>query len=210
MKAIGTISICTMMLWGIVSAAGPEKMLSVKIGMTWPRALLATGIPTGDAEVKYGLIIDKKVAFGVAGDFMWNIRSKDQRVLDTTGGSHYRVLNEQKSFMIPIMGFFQIDPVPELIVHPVVHFQMGYNSLIYSYKSTDETSGQSKPVSPYFYGLIIKTGVDALYNMGARSSLFLGFEYRWAGTSTTSNTEGLFDKRNMGGIGIGAGFRVFL
>ena len=42
------------------------------------------------------------------------------------------------------------------------------------------------------------------------SAPFLGFEYRWADMQTTGNTEGLFDKRAMSGIGISAGFRVTL
>jgi hypothetical protein len=189
------------------TTASAEKMLSMKIGMTWPRALLSTGVPTGDAEVNYGLIIDKKVALGISGNFLWNVQSKEERV-DTGGTGHYKTINAQKSFMFPIMGFFQLDPVPDLIVHPVGRFQIGYNSMIYSYTEADPSGGEAKPLSPYFYGLIMKAGVDAIYDIGENSALFLGMEYRWAETKTA--TIGLFDKRNMGGIGLSAGFRVIL
>jgi hypothetical protein len=56
----------------------------------------------------------------------------------------------------------------------------------------------------------VKFGIDELYNMGNRSALYLGLEYQWAKTSTTSNAEGIFDMRNMSGLGLSAGFRVIL
>ena len=49
-----------------------------------------------------------------------------------------------------------------------------------------------------------------MYDIGEHSALFLGLEYRWADTKTVSNEDDLFDKRNMGGIGLCAGFRVIL
>lgn len=192
---------------GMLTATNAERMLSMKIGMTWPRVLLPTGIPTGDAELNYGIIVDKKVAFGVTGNFLWNVKSKQEQV-GTTG--HYKMINDQRTYMFPIMGFFQIDPIQNLIVHPVATFKIGYNSMIYSYTEQDVIPENSKPLHPYFYGLIVKTGVDALYDLGERSSLSLGMEYRWADTKTVSNTNGLFDKRDMGGIGLCAGFRVIL
>jgi hypothetical protein len=196
-----------LLLSGMLTAANAERMLSMKIGMTWPRALLSTGVPSGDAEVNYGIIVDKKVAFGITGNFLWNVQSKEQTV-GTTG--HLKIVSAQQSYMFPVMGFFQIDPIPDLIVHPVATFKIGYNSLIYSYTEADSVGNNAKPLHPYFYGLIMKAGIDGLYDIGERSSLFLGLEYRWADTKTVSNTNGLFDKRNMGGIGLSAGFRVIL
>ncbi|MBN1128838.1 MAG: hypothetical protein JXA71_07620 [Chitinispirillaceae bacterium] len=196
-----------LVLFGSFSTATAAKMVSGKIGMTWPRALLSTGVPTGDAEVNYGLIIDKKVALGITGNFLWNVQSEDERV-DSGGVGRYKTISAQKSLMFPIMGFFQLDPVPYLIVHPVARFQIGYNSMIYYYTEADSGGANAKPLSPYFYGLIMKAGIDALYDLGENSSLFLGMEYRWAQTKTA--TTGLFDKRNMGGIGLCAGFRVIL
>lgn len=200
-----TVLLCVAMS-GFFSGSRGENLLLLKIGTTWPQVLLSTGIPSGDAELEYGLIIDRKVGFGIAGDFLWNVRSTERK---DSLGTHYRTLSSQKTFMFPIMGFFFIDPLPNLIVHPVAGFQIGYNSMIYSYTETTDTSA-AKPLSPYFYGLIIKASLDALYNLGERSSLFLGLEYQWADTKTTSNTNGLFDKRDMSGIGLRAGFRVAL
>jgi hypothetical protein len=180
----------------------------MNFGLSWPQALLSTAAPSEDVEVHYGAIIDRKIAFGIAGDFLWNVQSKVEKVQSGVGVSHYKTLSEQNCFMFPVMAFFQLDPVPDLVVHPVAHFQIGYNSMIYSYTQTD--SSVATPLSPYFYGLIMKLGVDGLYSIGKSSALFLGMEYRWADMQTTGNTGGLFDKRDMSGIGITAGFRVTL
>jgi len=206
MKKLIRIVPLALAISGALFLSWPESLLTLKIGPSWPQALLSTGIPSGDAEIDYGVMIDKKVGFGLSADFLWNVQSTTTR---TDSGAHYKILSEQKTFMFPIMGFFVLDPVPKLIVHPVGRFQIGYNSMIYSYKvATDIVAAQ--PLSPYFYGLIIKAGVDALYNLGENSSLFLGLEYRWAGTETTSNTNGEFDKRDMSGVGIRAGVRVLM
>ncbi len=122
-----------------------------------------------------------------------------------------------KAFMFPVLGFVMIDPVPNLIVHPSAQFQIGYNSM-YSVTTGYDTTGtgndptKRKEVShsDYYYGLIMKAIVDANYNLGESSTIFLGVEYQWAGTKTQSNTAGLFAKRDMSGIGLRAGFRVAL
>jgi len=42
----------------MLTVTNAERMLSMKIGMTWPRELLSTGVPSGDAEANYGIIVD--------------------------------------------------------------------------------------------------------------------------------------------------------
>jgi hypothetical protein len=204
MKRKGLLALFLFAASAAIFLPGAENMFSVKIGTTWPQALLNTGICSGDAALEYGIIIDKKIAFGLTGDFLWNTRSKD--VKDTTTGQ-WRVQSADKTFMFPILGFFMLDPVPDLIVHPAAQFQIGYNSMISVTSGLDQNNKVSTH-SDYYYGLIIKAIVDACYNIGERSTLFLGLEYQWADTKTNSNTNGLFNKRDMSGIGLRAGFRV--
>ena len=204
MKFLCMATFCAILMSGACSLAGAEKLFSMSIGMTWPQALLNTGIPSGDAEIMYGAMIEKKVGFGVAADFLWNVQT---HVAQDTGGL-FKVTSDQKSFMFPIMGFFVIDPFPNLIVHPALHFEIGYNSMIYTVKNDTTNRSSSTPVSPYFYGLIVKTGIDANYNIGGMSSLFLGLDFQWANTETADTQNGLFNKRDMSGIGLRAGFRV--
>ena len=204
MKCKGLLALFLFAASAAIFLPKAENMFSVKIGTTWPQALLSTGICSGDAALEYGIIIDKKIAFGLTGDFLWNTRSKD--VKDTTTGQ-WRVQSADKTFMFPILGFFMLDPVPALIVHPSAQFQIGYNSII-SVTSGLDPNGKVSSHSDYYYGLIIKAIVDACYNIGESSTLFLGLEYQWADTKTNSNTNGLFNKRDMSGIGLRAVFRV--
>jgi hypothetical protein len=136
-------------------------------------------------------------------DFLWNTQSTTASV----AGDHFKTVSDQQAYMFPVMFFVQLDPMPDLMVHPVAHFDIGYNSMIFSYTGTDST-GTKTPLSPYFNGLIVKFGIDGLYNMGERSALYIGMEYQWANMSTVSNSQGLFDKRDMSGLGLSAGFRV--
>ena len=189
----------------LATTTAAERLMSGRLGMNWPQALLASGSPSGDLQLAFGYIVDKKVAYGIAADFLWHTESQ---TVAATGG-HLRNISDRQSFMFPVMFFFQVDPVPDLlIVHPAAHFNIGYNSMIYSYTSTD--SSGSSPLHPYFYGLIIRAGVDGLYDMGKRSALFLSLEYQWANTSTSSTPEGIFDRMDMSGLSLAAGFRVRL
>jgi hypothetical protein len=209
MKRIPFAVLCLFAVCPALYSPHAESMLSLKIGTTWPQALLSTGICSGDAELNYGALIDRKIGFGFATDFLWNTKEKDVKDLST---NKYRTVSADKSFMFPIMGYFLLDPVPDLIVHPVGKFEIGYNSMIFVTKSVETANSSITQVNyPYFYGLIIKGSIDALYDLGERSSLFLGVEYQWANMRNWSKGAGeFFDKRDMSGIGLRGGFRVVM
>jgi hypothetical protein len=212
MKRIIMTVFCIFAVSGVLFSINAENMVSIKIGTTWPQALLQTGICSGDAALQYGMIIDKKISFGLVGDFLWNTKSLEVKD-DSTG--KWRIQHADKCFMFPVMAFFMLDPVPNLIVHPSAQFQIGYNSMVSITTGYDTTGTGNDPAkrtetsqSDYYYGLIMKAIVDASYDIGENSAVFLGVEYQWAVTKTSNNKIGLFNKRDMGGIGLRAGFRV--
>jgi hypothetical protein len=200
MKRIVMTVLCLIAASGLLVQS--YGMLSLKIGTSWPQALLSTGIPSGDAELNLGALIDKKIGFGFAMDFLWN--TKEKTVQDPVQGK-WTIASAQSSFMFPLMGYFLVDPLPHLIVHPLAKFSIGYNSMIFVTKSDSANSTQIN--YPYFYGLIIKGSADALYDIGERSSVFLGLEYQWADMRNAAKGD-FFDKRDMSGIGLRAGFRI--
>jgi hypothetical protein len=212
MKRLCCIVFLAVAIAGFSTGSRAENMLSLSIGTTWPQALLSTGICSGDAALQFGWIIDRKVGFGFAGDFLWNTRSTDFQ--DTSGKFH--TLHADKSFMFPVMAFVMIDPVPKLIVHPSAQFQIGYNSMFSVTRGYDTAgTGGTDPAnrtetshSDYYYGLIMKAIIDASYDLGENSSVFLGVMFQWAGTKTFKDDSGLFKKRDMSGIGLHGGFRV--
>jgi hypothetical protein len=186
-----------------------EKLLSLEIGPTWPSVI--SNRTSWNAEIMYGALIDRKLGFGVAGNFLWNTYSNE---ITLESGKKY-IASEESIFMYPIIGFILFDPASYLVVHPLFRFDIGYNSMSYNYKNIVVGSKISEnasllPQSVYYYGLIVKIGVDGCYNLGDHASVFLGMEYRWANTRTSEDDNGYFSRIDMSGLGIHAGARFLL
>jgi hypothetical protein len=184
-----------------------ETFVSLKIGPTWPHDQLNSASPTSwDGELMYGTFVDRKVGFGVATDFLWNTNT----VVKDSSGRKWAA-REEGTYMFPIMGFLVFDPIPNAIIHPMMKFEIGYNSLLYYLKSRSADTTQT-PTSNngYYNGLIVKIGIDGLYNLGEQTAIFAGLEYQWANTTTNQNADGFFSQMNMSGIGIRMGFRFLL
>ena len=158
----------------------------------------------------YGTFVDRKVGFGVAVDFLWNTNTvvKDSVI---SGVGRKWAAREEGTYMFPVMGFLVFDPIPNAMVHPLLRFEIGYNSLIY-YLKTREADPTVSPKSDngYYNGLIVKLGIDGLYNLGEQTAIFAGLEYQWANTTTNKNAAGFFSQIDMSGIGIRMGFRFLL
>jgi len=173
-----------------------EKLFSLKIGPSWPSAISTSW----DGELLYGSLIDKKVGFGIAADFLWNTNPVEK---DSAGLK--RTVRNESHYMFPVMGFLAFDPIPAAMIHPLLKFEIGYNSLVYS-RTPDSTIA----ASGYYYGLIIKIGIDGLYNLGEQTAIFAGLDYQWADTRNMANASGYFYRRDMSGMGLRMGFRFLL
>ncbi len=177
-----------------------ERLVSLKIGPVWPSATSTSW----DGELMYGSFIDKKVGFGIAADILWNTNAVDS--VDTA--MVHTTIRDESHYMFPIMGFIVFDPIPHAIVHPMLRFEIGYNSMIYNYTSRIAETTPSR--SGYYYGLIVKLGIDGLYNVGEQTAIFAGLDYQWADTRNAADSAGRFYRRDMSGIGIRMGFRFLL
>jgi len=181
-------------------ATAMERLVSLKIGPVWP-SITST---SWDGELMYGSFIDRKVGFGIAVDFLWNTNSVDS----TLPSRQLLTIRDESHYMLPVMGFIVFDPIPNTIVHPMLKFEIGYNSLIYNYNSLIADTTPSR--NGYYYGLIIKLGLDGLYNIGEQTAVFAGLEYQWADTRNAADNLGRFYRRDMSGIGLRMGFRFLL
>jgi hypothetical protein len=186
-----------------VPAPAAERLLSLQIGPSWPE----DASPAWDAEAMYGLLVDKKVGFGIAVDFLWNTSTQERPVSGSASGQ-METVKDVSNYMFPVMGFIVFDPIPYQVIHPLLNFKIGYNSL--SYTLTMPVPDPKLPPSGYYYGLIIKAGADGLYNLGEQAAVFLGLEYQWADTKSTKDSEGHFRHMNMSGAGLHLGFRFLL
>ncbi len=177
-----------------------ERLFSLQIGPSWPTITSSAW----NAEMMYGLFMDKKVGFGIAGDFLWNTRTQER---DNPDGSK-TTIKDESSYMYPVMGFILFDPLPFEVIHPLLNFKIGYNSL--SYDLTMLNPDPKLPHTGYYFGLIVKAGVDGVYNIGEQVAAFIGLEYQWADTKTAKDSGGFFWRRDMSGAGLHIGFRFLL
>jgi hypothetical protein len=204
LSVIAFISICA-------TSIHAENLINLKIGLYWPKELLNSDISVaGDAQAEYGIIVDRKVAFGAGVDFIWNTTTKDVAV----GGGLYKPVKDEKTFMFPVTGFILLDPVPHLIVHPQIKYNIGYNSMIYSYNVKDN-SATVYDRDGYYYGLLMKWALDGIFNLGEQSGIFAGIEYQLARTKSakqyeTEAGEDAYMRRDMSGFGFRAGFRIMM
>ncbi len=200
-----------------VSATAQTKTVDLRFGPVWPRDLLDSEKATAwDAAVGYGVTVDRVVGFGIVADFMWNRNEKTETI-----GSIEVPYQDVGTYMFPVSGFIVLDPVPDLVVRPVLRFAVGYNSLIYNYDiDTSLSDEQSDQVDPdgYYYGLYLKPSLEAAYNFTEAAGVYAGLEYQWA--KTTSAKEYTIEDDgetrtgnrvyNMSGLGLRMGLRLHL
>ena len=202
------IMLCVMVALTLAgSVRSAERLFLLKIGPTWPKELQWSEKPTAwDGAIQSGLIFDRKVAFGGGIDFLWNVNKKAKPI----SGTIYRLEKVERTFMFPVSGFFSLDPVPDLLIHPCASIQIGLNTMYYSHKEDSDLPDTTLPnVDGWYMGFYLKIAADAIFNLGEQSGIFAGFEYQWSKPQKLGVDSGdLFAERNMSGVGIRMGFRV--
>ena len=98
---------CTIGIAGLFVQARAEGLFAAQIGFAWPEAL-ASAAPSGDAELQYGAIVDQKLAYGVALDFLWNVQTTTAQ----TPGGHFTTISDQQAYMFPVMALSSSIPCP--------------------------------------------------------------------------------------------------
>jgi hypothetical protein len=176
-----------------------EKLFSLKIGPTWPSVTSTSW----DAELMSGAFIDRTVGFGIAADFLWNSKIEAHE-----SGNTIITTKDESFYMFPIMGFIVFDPLPAALIHPMLKGEIGYNSLSYNLNAVNPDL--KAPANGYYYGLIVKFGIDGLYNFGEQSAAFLGLEYQWAETKKSAGQPNIYYRIDMSGMGLHLGFRFLL
>jgi hypothetical protein len=193
-----------------LSAGALERTLRLSIGPAWPHILLDTEKKTAwNAGIAAGVTVDRKIGVGGACSFLWQINREEEQIESYAT----RILDEQKTFMWPLTGYLFINPLPDLIVHPVIEGRIGFNMLYYTESRSDTqpagSDGQFDPNGLYI-GLIGAIGADAHFQIGDNSSLFAGLSYTWTDPTKPSKVElsngsAVEVHRNMRGIGIRMG-----
>lgn len=191
---------------GFIPLCYGQKVLNLGIGPVWPREVRDTEKPTAwNATIEYGRVFDQRIGLGIDIDFLWNKTEKTKDTTKIEGGKEIKekiLLEEQKRYMLPISLFLYFDPVPQIVVHPIIRGQVGFNMMIYN--NVDYREGKNKTKDSGFYiGVIGKVAIEALYDIGEHVSIFAGFVYQLGKLRKRKN--GIFYEREIFGPGIRMG-----
>ncbi len=203
---------CVFLSVAAFTASAFEQTLRLWIGPTWPREMLETEQKTAwNAGVAAGVTVDRKIGIGGEIDFLWQVNRQEEEIDDGISV----ILDEQKTFMWPILGYLYISPIPDFLVYPVIEGQIGFNLLYYK---GDLAESQPTAVDDDFdrnglyLGLIGKAIADAHVRIGDNSSLFAGLAYTWSNPSKTKkierNGQKLKAHRAMRGLAIRMGIAL--
>lgn len=158
------------------------------------------------AGFEYGWMLGEHFSLGPKLDFSWNLEK--QKVTDVNNTKI--VKSKERVIMVPISIFFNIDPIPQFMFHPVAHAQVGYNSVFISNVDYDKKNKDNvEKYDGYYNGLYTKFGVDCMVDIGKQISLFIGPQWQISTTERRKkNTEPY--ERKFNGFGARFGVSVLL
>ncbi len=177
-----------LLLLASASATFAEKdnIINLTFGGTWPSTAYIDSSDQNvvwNSSVEWGKIFDRRIIVGAKLDLAWHVIShsgswNDEKKMYEASSNIYK---KNRLFMVPISAWIGIDPLPEKRFHPVIHAQLGFNSLFEKqalYAEFDEVN--EKDDFKYYKGLYSKFGIDGVFDLGASASIFAGFEYQIA------------------------------
>lgn len=158
-----------------------QNLFNFSAGFVWPREDEYIHPSHNDgtawnAAFEAGRVFSEKITIGAKIDFLWHIETNR-----ATENGISVIVSKSRLFMFPVSAFLQIDPLAQFMFHPVARVQVGYNSLVLSYKD-DKDKEKTDPQDGYYNGIITKFGIDGLIDIGKHASIFAGFEYQIAPT----------------------------
>ena len=200
--------IVTIISLSVVSAHA-EKLIQLKVGPGWPRAIRENKSKTAlDASILYGASFDRKVAIGAGVDFLADVNTDDTLL----SGNVYRRNMIEKTFMFPVSGFIALTPIPDFRIHPCISGQVGFNTVYFSHKDNSiESADTAKDYDEdgFYIGFFWQIAADAIFSLSENIGLFAGLEYQWSEPKKVNkDSDDQFTKRNMSGISIRMGLRI--
>lgn len=134
-----------------------------------------------DTEVAWGISFDDRITVGAQGNFMWHIEKFTESDTDTAATTTDLTIikSKTKNISFPISAFIALSPIPQYKLHPVARVSVGYNSLVLKFEDYDATDQvEVKKNEGYYNGVVTRLGLDAVYDLGEKSSIFAGFHYQ--------------------------------
>ncbi|MBD3419155.1 MAG: hypothetical protein GF398_03455 [Chitinivibrionales bacterium] len=205
-----------LLIMGVTIVVAAEGFIQPKGGIAIPIKLNKDKADRGSEKIawnigfEWGGIFDNRVGFGGSFDMYWQKTVYDSLLPDTSVQfDRYTIDREHKRFLFPLNAFFFIDPIPEVIVHPVIRGAFGPAMMIYVDKKYDDGSNDAEYTDPsgVYWGFTGRVGGDMHVNFGPESSIFFGFEYQWAALNRKEWRKNIYYHQDMQGPVFRIGFR---
>ena len=188
--------------------------------------------PTRAFKDSYLYIKDRKTQWTIAGEYGWTLNEhfvfgpnigfswclQKEKTTDYAPNTEL-VSSKERVIMLPISLFFIFDPIPQFMIHPIIHAQVGYNSVFISnvyYNSVGEdqdTVEKNRKTAQewdgYYNGIISKFGLECMIDLGKSISIFAGPQWQISVVERRKKDSKPFE-RKFHGFGIRMGVSVLL
>lgn len=160
-----------------------DNTISISIAPTWPSKNIfiknSSRKAMWDTEVAWGISFDDRITVGAQGNFMWHIEKFKETDTTANPTEPTKIQSKTKNFSLPVSAFITLSPIPQYKLHPVARVSVGYNSVIVKHENYDpKFEAAVDKFDGYYNGLIARFGLDAVYDLGEKSSVFTGFHYQ--------------------------------
>ena len=210
-----------LVMFVLISAAvvSADGYFGFKAGTQWPATLRKMdGIGQKNAwsmGLEWGGFSQKKIGFGGSFCGVWKRFADDTlggSFSDSSGGRIIRSSGTRSvtRAMFPLQFDLSVDPFPDLIVHPVLRCGGGPSAMIYTNRHRTDTlfDDEYTKTSGIYWGLIGRTGVDLMINLGKEARLILGAEYQWSVLSKRDWESNTVYRQDMSGPSVYLGIRI--
>jgi hypothetical protein len=200
--------ICTVVFVSSHVYAGP-RITGLQIGPSWPEDVDGLAWMAG---LESGMVFDDIIHLGGGANLLWRSESKDTLDENTTSGVSKRVDTLRiRRYMFPVYAYIGVDPVPELIVHPVLTVDVGLNMMFYSKDTLDPVEGKlvkADAANGLYIGPLVRLGLEGVYDIGDAVSAYVGCAYAWS--RMTKSADGGKYERPMNAFDMHLGLRFAL
>jgi hypothetical protein len=160
---------------------------------------------------EYGWLLSEHLILGPNVNFAWNIE-KDRT---SVGNNTHWVHSKKRVIMLPVSVFCIVDPIPQYMIHPIFHMQVGYNSVFISNidygndTADDVLIDEVQKYDGYYNGIIAKFSFECMFDAGKSISFFAGPQWQLSTTERRGKDREHYECK-FNGFGLKFGVSVLL
>jgi len=170
-----------------------------------------------EKDVKWQWLISGEYGWMLSDHVVWGASVSFARHLEKNRNPEktYWIYSKERVVMFPVSMFVLIDPIPQYVVHPAMHISLGYNSVVISSVNYEKGLIETAKVGEndgYYNGFYTKFGMDCMFDIGKKTSLFVGPQWQISTTERRGKKEienGVYEHK-FNGFGLRLGVSILL